>query len=148
MTKHTGQCMCGAVTVEAEIAKPGLTACHCDMCRRWSSGAFVAITTVPGSVVAKGPFRVVQTSEWAERAFCTECGSPLWYRVTIEMPNEDNSHQLAAGLFDNAAGLPLKLEVFIDKKPEGYAFEGGDNRRQMTEAEVFAIYGPEADESE
>jgi phage terminase large subunit-like protein len=38
--------------------------------------------------------------------------------------------------------MPMKLEVFIDKKPHGYAFEGGATRRQMTEADVIAMFAP------
>ncbi len=49
-------------------------------------------------------------------------------------------YQIAAGLFADAAGLPLRLEVYIDKKPHGYEFAG--ERRQMTEAEVIAAYAP------
>lgn len=136
-----GRCMCGAVRITAEAARPSLSACHCDMCRRWTSGAFVALEAKPGSVTVTGPARTITTSDWAERAFCTECGSPLWYRITMEGPMHGQM-QLAAGLFENAAGADLRLEVYIDKKPEGYAFEGGDARRQMTEAEVIAMFAP------
>ena len=45
--------------------------------------------------------------------------------------------QMAAGLFEDT-GNALKLELFIDKKPEGYAFAG--ERRQMTETEVVAMF--------
>ncbi|KUJ78115.1 aldehyde-activating protein [Ruegeria marisrubri] len=136
MTELSGQCMCGAVTVTATPARKALGACHCDMCRRWSSGAFISFQAEPG-YAALGPVRTFQSSDWAERAFCEECGSPLWYRVTAPGAMHGQT-QMAAGLFDNAAGGELKLELFIDKKPEGYAFEG--ERRQMTEAEFTAMY--------
>ena len=134
-----GRCLCGAVTVSAEPARNGISACHCDMCRRWTSSAFVAIEAVNGTVKVEGPAKTITTSDWAERAFCTECGSPLWYRITAEGPYH-GQYQLAAGLFANAGGMPLTLEVYIDRKPEGYAFEG--DRKRMTEAEIIAIYAP------
>ncbi|MTH99134.1 GFA family protein [Roseibium sp. RKSG952] len=141
MPELQGQCMCGAVTVTATPARDALGACHCDMCRRWSSSAFVSFPAEPG-YAALGPVRTYTSSDWAERAFCEECGSALWYRITL--PGEMHGQtQMAAGLFDNAADSEIKLELYIDKKPEGYTFEG--ERRQMTEAEVIAAYAPEAE---
>jgi len=137
-TRLNGQCMCGAVTVKAEPKRKSLSACHCDMCRRWSSGIFMAIDTVEGTVQVEGPVRVFQSSEWAERAFCERCGSNLWYRITAEGPGH-GQYQLASGLFD-VNGMHLGLEVFIDGKPDAYAFEG--ERKQMTGQEVFDIYAP------
>ncbi len=140
----TGRCLCGAVRVTAEsgeggLAGGGLAACHCGMCRRWTSSAFVEFVAKPGTVRVQGPVKVFRSSDWAERAFCETCGSALWYRLTAEGP-EQGQYQLAAGLFENAAGLELKLEVFVDRKPDGYAFAG--EQRTMTEAEIVAMYAP------
>ncbi len=33
MEKHTGSCLCGAVTFEVRGAIPAPTACHCSKCR-------------------------------------------------------------------------------------------------------------------
>ncbi|WP_170570740.1 GFA family protein [Ruegeria atlantica] len=145
MPELQGQCMCGAVTVTATPARDALGACHCDQCRRWTSSMLVTFQAEPG-YAALGPVKVFASSDWAERAFCSDCGSALWYRITL--PGEMHGQtQMAAGLFDNGTGSPLKLELYIDKKPEGYAFEG--ERRQMTKAEVEAMYAlPEEGESQ
>ncbi|SLN42033.1 GFA family protein [Ruegeria meonggei] len=145
MTELQGQCMCGAVTVTATPARDALGACHCDQCRRWTSSMLVTFQAEPG-YAALGPVKVFTSSDWAERAFCAECGSALWYRITL--PGEMHGHtQIAAGLFDNGAGHSLQLELFIDKKPDGYAFAG--ERRQMTTAEVEAMYAlPEEGDSQ
>ena len=135
----SGHCLCGAVTLTATPARRAIAACHCDMCRQWTSSMLMTIPVEAGSVNASGPVKHYTSSEWAERAFCEDCGSPLWYRLT----NGDDSHmqmQISAGLFDGAGGMDLKLEVFFDRKPGGYAFEG--DRRQMTEAEVIAAFAP------
>ncbi|MCG6904506.1 MAG: GFA family protein [Rhodobacter sp.] len=131
-----GQCMCGAVTVTAEPARDGLTVCHCDMCRRWGSVAFMAMTPVEGSVQVDGPVKIFQSSDWAERAFCETCGSGLWYRITAPGPGQGQYH-LAAGLFD-LNGMRVSLELFSDCKPDAYAFAG--TRKQMTRAEVMASF--------
>ncbi|NOC84735.1 GFA family protein [Ruegeria sp. HKCCD6428] len=138
MPELQGQCMCGAVTVTATPARDALGACHCDRCRRWTSSMLVTFQAEEG-YAALGPVKTFTSSDWAERAFCADCGSALWYRITL--PGEMHGQtQMAAGLFDNAAGNPLKLELYIDKKPQGYAFAG--ERRQMTKAEVEAMYAP------
>ena len=35
-----GKCLCGAVTVSALVEEPNLRACHCEMCRKHTSGMF------------------------------------------------------------------------------------------------------------
>jgi len=121
MTELKGRCMCGAVTVEFKPAKSALEACHCEMCRRWTGSAFVEIDALPGSLTYDGPVKTYASSEWAERAWCDTCGSTLWYHLTI--PGHDH-YGIAAGLVDDAGGLTLAKESFIDIKPGGYAFAG------------------------
>ena len=127
--------MCGAVTVKSVMAEPALRACHCDMCRRQNSGAFMSIANDPQNVTVNGPVEVFRSSEWAERAFCKTCGSTLWYGTV-----HDGARHLSAGLFENAGGAPLKLEFFSDKCPDGYAF-AGDHKRLTTE-DTIALFAP------
>ncbi|NNE53375.1 MAG: GFA family protein [Sulfitobacter sp.] len=141
MVHLEGRCLCGAVTVSADAQKPMLRACHCDMCRRQNSSAFVSIATNPQSVEIDGPVKVYRSSEWAERGFCPECGSTLYYAAL-----HDGVKQLAAGLFDNAGGAPLKLEFFVDRCPQGYAF-AGDHKR-LTTADTIALFAPKEGEDQ
>lgn len=138
MSELQGQCMCGAVTVRATPARDSIGACHCDMCRRWTSSMLITFAAEPGHSV-EGPVRTFASSAWAERAFCDTCGSALWYRMTAPGPMHGQT-QMAAGLFDNATGADLKLELYIDQKPEGYAFAG--ERTQMTRAQVIEAFAP------
>lgn len=42
-----------------------------------------------GAVTIEGPANAVASSSWAERGFCSECDTPLWYRLTSEdIPDE------------------------------------------------------------
>ncbi len=129
----TGNCLCGAVTVtaQAEIT-PRLRACHCDMCRRHTSGMFVSIET--DSATFEGPAQSFRSSEWAERGFCGTCGSTLWYGTVA-----DSARHLSAGLFDNAGGGEMKIEFFVDQCPQGYALSG--SHRKMTAAETATLFG-------
>ncbi|MBK0329494.1 GFA family protein [Rhodobacteraceae bacterium F11138] len=127
--------MCGAVTVTAAISEPIVRACHCAQCRRWSSSMYMSLQTEPESITVQGPVRVYRSSEWAERAFCETCGSALWYNLV-----SDQVRQLAAGLFDNAAGSKLAVEFFEDKTPSGYDL-AGDHKR-MSKADCIAMFAP------
>lgn len=129
-----GRCLCGAVEVQVTRFGPGMSACHCDMCRRWSGSAFVALHASADNVTLDGPVKTLATSEWAERGWCDACGSTLFYRLKA-----DGSYGLSAGLFDNAAGRGLTEEYYIDQKPAGWAFAGDHNR--MNEAETLAFFG-------
>jgi hypothetical protein len=136
---QTGRCQCGAVRVTATPRK--LDVCHCGMCRRLTSGPMFAMECA-GEIAWEGAEAtlIYASSEWAERAFCGTCGSPIWYRITAPGPHQ-GFRMPAAGLFENFAGLSLNQEIFIDEKPEGYAFEGA--RPRLTGAQVAALFAGE-----
>lgn len=133
----TGQCLCGAVEITAMVSDaPRVRACHCDMCRRHTSGPFFSLETVAGSVTVSGPTTMFQSSDWGGRGFCPTCGSTLWYEM-----REDGVRNLSAGLFPNAGGGALAVEYFTDKCPKGYALEG--DHKKMTTQETLALFAPE-----
>jgi hypothetical protein len=138
MSEISGQCLCGAVRVTARTEDPILRACHCDMCRRPTSGAFFSIETVPGSVEVSGDASVYRSSEWAQRGFCSTCGSTLWYETL-----HDGRRNLAAGLFADGGGAPLKMEFFADMCPQGYRL-AGDHKRLSTEETIAMFSGGDA----
>jgi len=135
ITTLQGRCMCGAVTVKTTMTDPALRACHCDMCRQQTSGAFISISNDPQDVTVTGPAEVFRSSEWAERAFCRTCGSTLWYGTV-----HDGARHLSAGLFDNAGGAPMKLEFFVDQCPQGYAFVG--DHKKLSRQDTIALFAP------
>jgi hypothetical protein len=77
------------------------------------------------------------SSTWATRSFCTTCGATLWYRYD---PKQDGggSFEVPIGLLDDGSGLELKREIFIDAKPDSFAF-AGDHAR-LTGAEITANF--------
>ena len=139
-----GRCLCGAVTLTAIPAEAEMHACHCDMCRAWTGAMSVSIKVAPGRLTETGPVKRRQTSPWAERAWCEDCGSSLYYRVTAPGPMQGQSH-VSSGLFPDAGGLRLASEIYIDRKPRGYAFAG--DLPSMTKAEVEAMFAASAGES-
>lgn len=136
--KLSGKCMCGAVEFTGIADKPSVAACHCDMCRRWSSGPFFEVSCKDVSFQGEDSISKIRSSDWAERAFCNKCGSNLFYRII-----GSDEYQMAAGLIDDPSGLQLTLQVFIDEKPPFYTL--ADKTDTMTGAEIFAAYAPKPD---
>lgn len=132
----SGQCLCGAVRIRAGSISNHVGACHCGMCRRWGGGPLLA-TNCGSDVIfdSQEVITVYDSSEWAERGFCSRCGSHLFYRL-----KQSGEYYMPAGLFDSADKFTLDHQVFIDRKPGFYQF--ANDTDDMTEAEVFARYAP------
>ncbi len=82
--------------------------------------------------------RIFTSSSWAERGFCSQCGTGLLYRITAPGPLQ-GFESLCVGTLDDQSGLELSREWFIDKKPDVYALAG--ERKRLTTAEVAAMFG-------
>lgn len=134
--QQSGGCLCGAVRFTATPADNEVGACHCSMCRRWSAGPFLVRdcgTTL--TVDDKSNLGVYRSSGWAERAFCTSCGTPLYYRLI-----DKDMYFVSAEAFDDLKGYALTSQIFIDEKPAYYDF--ANRTHNMTGAEVFAQFAP------
>ena len=110
------------------------------MCRRWGGGPLLAVDCgTDVSIEGEEHVGTFSSSEWAERGFCKSCGTHLFYRL-----RESGQYIMPVGLFDEA-GAPVNFDhqIFIDEKPEYYAF--ANETRNMTGAEVFAMYAPPSD---
>lgn len=123
----TGKCLCGAVRFQAEEVDTHLHGCHCSMCRGWSGASMLAASV--GSVSFQGEDKIKRyaSSDWAERGFCSECGTSLFYRL-----KEADQYILCMGAFDDQSVFKLVGEIYVDEKPPGYDF-AGDHPRQTGE---------------
>lgn len=126
-----GKCLCGSIELEtADSNELGL--CHCSMCRRWSGGPMFAVHC-SGSVDFNGePPTRYRSSDWAERGFCANCGTHLFYRI---VPADE--YILPAGLFQDVE-FRLTNEIFIDEKPGYYEFSNQTDK--LTGQQVFEQY--------
>ena len=130
-----GRCLCGSVGISAPQASKSITACHCNMCRRWTGGALLIIDCGK-DIALHGKEHVAfhQTSAMGERAFCSNCGSSLYYHYF-----DNDKYFVAAGLF-NFDGFNLDKQIFIDEKPSYYTF--ANETDDMTEKEFCNLrYG-------
>ena len=107
-----GKCLCGSVSIIAQD-NTQMIACHCAMCRRWGGGPML---TVHGGtdveIAGVETITAFKSSDWAERAFCTKCGTHLYYRLIPA-----NEYILSVGLFQDGTefGTEYGLELFVVK---------------------------------
>ena len=134
----SGKCLCGACHVSLVPSRDEMHVCHCDMCRAWTGLGMMALPVTSGTLDISGPVKRRATSDWAERGWCDDCGSGLFYHVTAEGMQND-FYSVPSGLFANAGGAKLVGEFFTDRRPAGYAFAGDLNG--MTETETLAYFG-------
>ncbi len=136
MSMRTGKCMCGEVTYKAEISG-AFSACHCKMCQRWASGLFMGVHTDGFELATGGDvFARFKSSDWAERAFCSKCGSNIYYHAV-----EQGHPAVALGTLDDTSGLHRKFEWYTDLEPQGLGRT--DATQARTEVETEAMFGGE-----
>jgi len=134
-TERRGHCLCGRVSITAKKASNDVGACHCTMCRRWGGGPFMEIDCGADVAIHGGDnVSVFDSSDWAERGFCGNCGTHLFYRL-----KESGQHMVPVGLFEDSESLVFKGQVFVDEKPDYYEF--ANETKNYTGAEIFAIFG-------
>ena len=114
----TGRCLCGAVTFKTKATSHEVHACHCSMCRRWTGGPLMYIHTEGApAITGADQVSIFRSSDAGERGFCKTCGSILFWKVAGE-----DQYAFMAGALDDASGLVLTREIFIDDKPAFYDF--------------------------
>lgn len=137
MAQATGRCLCGEVQFTVTDIEAAHHACHCAMCRRWGSGPMFAARVAAIEITAGTEHvRRYRSSDWADRAFCAQCGTHLYYYL-----RPGDSYYLSVGTFDDATPFRLVGEIYVDAQPPGYAFAG--DLQRLTEADVIGELGGE-----
>ena len=115
--RATGRCLCGAVAFEVrgELTPP--TACHCSQCRR-QTGHFVVSSNAAREDVTfqkDGGLAWYRSSDFAQRGFCKECGSTLFWT-----PDGGDYIAIAVGALDPPTGLKIAKHIFVGSKSDYY----------------------------
>ncbi|WNZ55854.1 GFA family protein [Microbulbifer sp. EKSA008] len=134
MTQVHGSCLCGSVTISASLPSSNLGVCHCGMCKKWGGGPLLAVdcqTSV--EITGEEHVSVFDSSIWAERGFCSKCGSHLFYRL-----KETSQYSVPAGIFDLPAETTMTHQIFIDEKPDYYEF--ANDTQKITGLEIVTEY--------
>lgn len=131
---HTASCKCGRVSFEIELDSYNVGICHCSDCQKISGSHFANIYHKDEIKFQGAEFiTVFDSSDWAKRAFCSVCGSNLYYKF-----KQAEGYSLAAGLFDDQSDFTLQTQLFVDKKPA--YLDIANVTEDMTEAEIRAKY--------
>ena len=119
---YMGGCACGAVRFRTSREPGVVVACHCSQCRR-QTGLYFASADVPLDgleIDGREALRWHQSSEAAERGFCRNCGSALfWQRTGSDMIS------ILAGSFDQPSGLTFGYHIYCADKGDFYEINDG-----------------------
>lgn len=125
-----GKCLCGKVKVEIAEAPKYFGVCHCLSCRTWTGGVFMSVDTGKNFKLSNeehvGRY---SSSEWAERGFCRECGSHLFFKM-----KKTNHYFFMLGLFGDKIAPSFDEQQYIDEKPHAYSFS--EKTKVVTKAEM------------
>lgn len=126
----TVSCLCGSCALTVPVIPQQVGVCHCGTCRRWGGGPLMSVELTESPVFDGGDaLGIFESSAWAERGFCRQCGSHLFYRLKAQA-----HYFIPAGLFDEEL-MQIDHQVFIDEKPSYYSF--AEKTQCLTGAEVF-----------
>jgi len=113
-----GGCLCGAVGFSAAMPAKWVAHCHCTRCQRAHGAAFVTWAGVEASVARiddpEGLLHWHAGADGGERAFCTRCGSPMFFRST-RWPGELH---IARALFRDPVTPAPQVHAFHDTRVE------------------------------
>jgi hypothetical protein len=122
MPDTLGRCLCGAVSYTVSGSLRPVIFCHCKMCRR-TSGHYVAATACMLSQLTIEPsehLRWYQSSSEAQRGFCGQCGSNLFWK-----PTSGAYVSIWAGTLADPTGLSGAEHIFVADKGDYYTLDDG-----------------------
>jgi hypothetical protein len=126
---RTGSCLCGSVRFEVRGPMRPVLICHCGQCRK-HHGHAAAFTSAPAErfrFVEERGLAWYRSSEEAERGFCRDCGSSLfWRRIGAR------SLSVTAGSLDEPTGLACGAHLFTAFKGDYYELPEDGVERHAT----------------
>jgi len=124
--ERTGGCACGAIRFKVSAPFMGVGVCHCTDCQKASGGApnYVALAPTDAFAVTKGEPRVHvakgDSGADTRRAFCADCGSPLW-----SAPAGAPFTPIKLGALDDNADLTPSLHLYVSSARPWHLFHDG-----------------------
>ena len=102
----TGGCQCGAIRYALARAPKRACICHCRMCQKASGQPFMAFATFDESDMrwTRGAPAVFRSSNFAERGYCKDCGTPLFFKF------EGHEFSITTGSLDDPAAAPPAVQ--------------------------------------
>lgn len=112
-----GSCLCGGVKFSFKKFDSEIANCHCSMCRKFSGAAYGTFGTVNSENINwESGFELIKvfnSSQKAHRGFCSNCGSSIYYRLSI--PNAP--FEIALGLLETEPAEAVSANIFCAYRP-------------------------------
>jgi hypothetical protein len=108
---RAGGCQCGAVRFRVDGALGDASVCHCRMCQK-AMGSFYAplVSIREGSFKwTRGALSWFQSSNFARRGFCANCGTPLAY-------DAPDGLALTIAAFDDPSDITPRIQWGVEGK--------------------------------
>jgi hypothetical protein len=116
MSDIEGGCACGKVRFKITAPIMGVAVCHCLDCQKASGGGpnYVALAPKIGFEVTRGEAKVYSSKADSGgdvgRAFCADCGTPLW---TVTGPMTP-FYPVKLGALDDSSIVSPGLHLYTD----------------------------------
>ncbi|MCH7742702.1 MAG: GFA family protein [Proteobacteria bacterium] len=121
---HNGSCLCGKIRYSLEGDLSAFGYCHCKSCRKASGSAHAANAGAKRkNFTLEDPDQVLreyESSPGKYRAFCTNCGSPIYayLQATSEII------RIRLGSLDTPFDKQAKAHTFVNDKAEWDVISG------------------------
>lgn len=118
-----GICLCGENQLKLKKYGDFVYCCHCDTCRKMTAGPSMGIGPEEKENIvmdlAESNVTIYRSSEAVERAFCTKCGTYLYWHHLFQ-----DNYCFNVELFPDIVQIAdFGGQVFYDRKPAYYDFE-------------------------
>lgn len=119
--RFQGSCLCGTVRFEVDGPLDDVSHCHCAMCRKAHGAAFATFANVPSGrhrfTQGEAALKAYRSSGTVERAFCSQCGSPMSWRDPVNYPD---STSFPLGALPGDVPVPEQRHIFVGSKAGWY----------------------------
>ena len=111
-----GGCHCGAIRYRMEGNVQHHTLCHCSDCRKASGAPAVSWALVRNDQIAiTGKPKAYTSSGGAQRLFCADCGTSLFYINESIFPDMID---VQSATLDTPSSIPLQAQIQIAERIE------------------------------
>jgi hypothetical protein len=124
--ERAGGCACGAIRFTITAPLIGIGACHCTDCQKASGGGpnYVALASKGALEVTKGAAKLFcskgDSGAEVARAFCADCGTPLW-----SIPAHEPFMPVKLGALDDRSDLAPQMHIYVASAPAWHQFGNG-----------------------
>ena len=138
----TGGCLCEAVRYESTEDPATAATCHCRTCQKGYGGPFTAAVAFRKSAftITKGELKYYESSKFARRGFCSECGSPILLDFKSFVPFSGEHFFVRMGSLDNPEKYKPEFHYGVEAQLPWIHFDDG-LPRQTTQEDPALIEG-------